>query len=550
MRFTRSATLALLVTVAIAVPAKAFGEDFLRQLQTAAVQKNYSAAAHWGYDPGKYTLWSAHSNRLVPVYAYGTRGAGAGVDLESYTGTSSPYRSEEALRRIFGYLPDHTLAETADYLDQTNIYDLQVAAAAAGKKHIFLVIFDGMDWETTRAAAIYNSKCVPYEIGRGTGTHFQDYEANGTSQFGFMVTTPHNEGTKADVDKQQVLNFGGVLRGGYDAVRGGQTPWTPGNDSQYLIGLPKDAAVHHAHTDSSCSASSMTTGIKSYNGAVNVDPFGRPVMTIAHKLQERGWAVGAVTSVPVSHATPAAAYAHNVHRDDFQDISRDMLGLPSISHSQQPLPGMDVVIGCGYGIEAKSDKAQGTNFVSGNKYVTRQDLNAIDASNGGRYIVVQRTPGLSGAAGLQTAAAQTVRDGKRLVGLFGIPDGHLPFQTADGDFQPAPGRKGDSVTYTPADIQENPTLAEMTAAAISVVEQDAQGFWLMVEAGDVDWGNHDNNLDTSIGAVNSGDAAVRVITDWVERASNWQDSLLIVTADHGHYLMLDKPELLVPSGDQ
>ena len=71
-----------------------------------------------------------------------------------------------------------------------------------------------------------------------------------------------------------------------------------------------------------------------------------------------------------------------------------------------------------------------------------------------------------------------------------------------------------------------------------------EGFWLMVEAGDVDWANHDDNIDNSIGAVNSGDAAVKTITDWVERHSNWTESLMIVTADHGHYLVLERPELL------
>ena len=43
----------------------------------------------------------------------------------------------------------------------------------------------------------------------------------------------------------------------------------------------------------------------------------------------------------------------------------------------------------------------------------------------------------------------------------------------------------------------------------------------------------------------SGDEAVKVITDWVEQHSNWNESLLIVTADHGHYLFLDRPDLLI-----
>ena len=85
----------------------------------------------------------------------------------------------------------------------------------------------------------------------------------------------------------------------------------------------------------------------------------------------------------------------------------------------------------------------------------------------------------------------------------------------------------------------------MTAAALTPLEPSRAGFWLMVEAGDVDWANHDNNIDSSIGAALAGDAAVKTVTDWVEKHSNWDESLVIVTADHGHYLMLEKPELLI-----
>jgi alkaline phosphatase len=68
----------------------------------------------------------------------------------------------------------------------------------------------------------------------------------------------------------------------------------------------------------------------------------------------------------------------------------------------------------------------------------------------------------------------------------------------------------------------------------------------MLEAGDVDWGNHDDNIDNSIGATLSGDAAVKTVTDWVEANSNWDESVMIVTADHGHYLVIEQPEMLIP----
>src|SRR5260370_1039327 len=84
------------------------------------------------------------TNRLIPVHTFGTRGAGTGIDLESYIGANSAYRSEAALRRIYGKTPTNTVNPTADYMDQTDVAALQRAALAAGKKHIILVVFDGM----------------------------------------------------------------------------------------------------------------------------------------------------------------------------------------------------------------------------------------------------------------------------------------------------------------------------------------------------------------------------------------------------------------------
>ena len=67
----------------------------------------------------------------------------------------------------------------------------------------------------------------------------------------------------------------------------------------------------------------------------------------------------------------------------------------------------------------------------------------------------------------------------------------------------------------------------------------------MIEAGDVDWANHANNIDNSIGAVLSGDEAFRALTRWIETHGGWNDTLVLLTADHGHYLVLDKPELVL-----
>lgn len=520
--------------------------DGLRQLQLQAVADGKSPLGYWGTSPDDYFGWKSHSNRLIPVYAFGTRGAGPGIDLDSYTGDASPYRSPERLQQIYGYLPEHTVDPAAVWMDQTNIMDIQAAAVAAGRKYIFLVVFDGMDWQTTQAAGIYNSGRT-YTAGKGHGTFFQEYDAGGTAQYAYMVTSPHNEGTDVDPTKQVVLNPGGTIRGGYNAAVAGTAPWSVPQDLGYLIAKPAEGHPRHAYTDSSSSACSMTAGAKLFNGSINVGATGELVVPIAHRLQEQGFAVGAVSSVPISHATPAAAYAHNVTRQDYQDLTRDMLGRPSVQHPETPLPGMDVVIGGGYGVEGKKGEDQGENFVPGNVYLADADLQAVDVRNGGRYVTAVRTAGQSGAELLAHAAQRAAADGHRLLGFFGMGayNGHLPFATADGRFDPVPGVGKKAEQYTPEDLRENPTLVQMTEAAIQVLSRNPKGFWLLVEPGDVDWANHDDNIDNSIGAVNSGDAAVKAITRWVEQNSNWNESLVIVTADHGHLFNLSDPELLV-----
>jgi alkaline phosphatase len=511
--------------------------DHLRCLQIDAMAKGKAAWGRWGSNRSRYTGWTKHSNRLIPIYTFG-------ITLDGCDGKDSAYRHPARIQALYGRLPDDTLNPQAEYLDQTDVYHLQKRAIASGKKHVILLIFDGMDWQTTRAAAISASGKVAYAEGRGTGLAFQDYRGVETD-FGYFVSSPHNDKTTVDADAQTVVNPGGKIPGGYDSHRGGATPWSVPEEPAYLLGESRERK--HAVTDSAASATSMTCGIKTYNDAINVDFQGRQVLPIAQDLQAQGFAVGAVTSVPISHATPATAYANNVTRDDYQDLTRDMIGLPSIAHRSEPLPGLDVLIGAGWGQEGLLPDGQGNNFVSGNKYLTKDDLAQIDADKGGRYVVAQRTPGSNGKDLLQAAAQRARNEHRRLLGYFGIRMGHLPFRTADGTYNPAPGVGMSAEFYSDADLAENPTLADMTRAALEVLSANERGFWLMVEAGDVDWANHDDNLDNSIGAVLSGDEAFRAITEWVEKNGYWEDTALIVTADHGHYLVLDDPAALIPA---
>ena len=526
--------------------------DHVRDLQTEAIKSGKADWGHWGSHTDKYSSWISHSNRLIPIYTFGLK-------LDSVSGPNSPYRSVEKLERLFGKVPTGTVNPEAEYFDQTDVYSLQKTAVASGKKRIILFVFDGMDWQTTWAAAIHKSGAVKYRSGRGTGLAFQDYSGADTD-FGYFVTTPHNDGTNEDVNVQTVANPGGTQAGGFSFRIGGEYPWSDSLDPLYPIGKGRDFS--HAYTDSSSSATSLCAGIKTFNGAINVDHAGRQVEPIARQLQRDGFAIGVVTSVPISHATPACAYANNVTRNDFQDLTRDLLGLKSISHPQTALPGVDVLLGGGWGEERLKDSAQGENFNpvgnAENRYLATADLKTIQSNRNHPWATVVREPGKNGADALHAAAHQAAAKKQRLFGFFGVNKGHLPFQTADGDFQPTVST-GASLAklsisvaaekYSPADIQENPTLANMTSAALQVLSSRSDRFWLMVEAGDIDWANHSNNIDDSIGAVLSGEAAFQAVTDWVEANGGWNDTALLVTADHGHYLVLDKPEALLPPAE-
>ncbi len=562
----------ILAMGAAAATATAGEPDRLKAMQAeyiANFNQKVARAYHFGSQgPGDvFSNHTSHSNRLVSVYLFGRKG-----DLGAVTGEHSRYRDAGKVRETYGFLPENTVNPQADYADQSDLYRVQKEAVARGVKHLFIVWFDGLDWPTTQAAAIARTGKV-YTEGKGTGLLFQDYDAAAPRSTGFVVTSPTHDRNTPDVDAQTVSIPANSMGGGYDAEIAGPNPWDLGplgpQAPGYIKGSSANATdragvkaagrVLHAYTDSSQSAAEMIGGVKSYNNGVNFTDDGRPITSLFHELQDEGWKVGTVTSVPFDHVSPAAMYARNVHRDDYQDLAREMLGLPGIMQQARQArlwPGLDVVMGAGYGItsESKTMLPQGKNWVPGNVYIAGPDLAAIDVKNGGKYVVVYTESGVNGGQALAQAAERAAKDEKRLFGFFGRKGiDHLPFRTADGQYDPAPsiGRSGGPAPaelYTPADRVEQPTLAQMTESALTVLaHRPDQRFALFIEAGDVDFAMHANNLDNAVGAVYSGEDAVRAVIQWVEKNSNWDDSLLLVSSDHGHYLVVDDPQALAGS---
>lgn len=573
MSMSRFASLPLRSAVALAgfglLVGSAMAGDHLKNLQTEYAthpEKKVDRVYHWGSQgPGDvFSNHTSHSNRFVPVYVWGKK-----ADLGSITGENSSYRDAEKLKKLYGFAPENTLNPEATYGDQSELRKVMEDAVKKGVKHLFVVWFDGFDWVPTQAATIVKTNKA-FTEGKGAGLIFQDYEADGSAQYGFVVTSPTYDKAKVDVDAQSVEIPENSLKGGYDVQIAGPNPWTLGplgpkapgylkgqsaND-QDRKGVADVGRILHAYTDSSTSAAEMINGVKSYNNSVNVADDGRILPTLFNELQKRGWKVGTVTSVPFPHASPAAMYAHNVHRGDYQDIARCMLGLPGINQEtgrEDLHPGLDVVMGTGFGQESGASKSQGKNAVAGNQYLAPNDRATIDAKFGGKYVVVETDYNVDGAEAVKKAAAEAVEKNRRLFGFFGDKGmGHLPFRGANGKYQPAPdpgkgdGKPGKAETYTEEQLRSQPKLADMTDAALTVLTADpSKNFALFVEAGDVDYGLHANNLDAAVGAVFSGEDAIKRIIHWVETNSNWDDSMVLISSDHGHYLVLDDPQGLV-----
>ena len=138
-------------------------------------------------------------------------------------GENSRYRDPEKIKATYGFLPANTVNPRAVYADQSDLYRVQKEAVARGVKHLFIVWFDGLDWPTTQAAAIVKTGKV-YVEGKGSGLIFQDYDAGGTAQYGFVVTSPTHDKNTPNVDAQTVVIPSDSLGGGYDARSPVRTP--------------------------------------------------------------------------------------------------------------------------------------------------------------------------------------------------------------------------------------------------------------------------------------------------------------------------------------
>lgn len=225
-------------------------------------------------------------------------------------------------------------------------------------------------------------------------------------------------------------------------------------------------------TDSAAAATSLSAGIKTYNGAIAVDMNKEDVKTVLEEAKENGKATGLVATSQINHATPASFSAHDESRHNYNDIADDYFD--------------DVING-----EHKVDVLLG----GGTSYFAREDRDLTKEFQEDGYSYV-------------TTREEMLRDDHdKILGLF------------------AP--KGLDKAIDRED--ETPSLAEMTNAALDRLSEDKDGFFLMVEGSQIDWAGHDNDVVAAMSEMEDFEKAFQAAIDYAKKDKH---TIVVTTADH------------------
>ena len=378
----------------------------------------------------------------------------------------------------------------------------------------------------------------------------------------------------AETEDGEFVQVGGFLNA-YDPTKGRPLPWLEDADPDY----PKNLFPDSANT-----ASTLYSGVKSYNAAIGVDIYEEDIKTIGEAARDLGKSFGVVSSVPFSHATPGSAVGHVSHRNKTTatesvenfEAALDENGVPlheehgdgshegepvfELDADGNPIPIEDDNILYQILNETQPEVIIGGGHPDGRGDERYLDLETLEELRNGETVYTFTERGENAAEILaETASEIDVNEGDKLFGVYGArgQGGNLPWSTADGDYsnvglptrldlvRPLEEEETDE-EFIASEIDANPTLAEMTSAALDVLEDDQDGFWVSIEGGDIDWAAHDNNLDNMIGATLDFADAVEEVQDWIADNGGYEKNLLVVTADHDHYFTLNDnfPQLL------
>lgn len=274
--------------------------------------------------------------------------------------------------------------------------------------------------------------------------------------------------------------------------------------------------VKNGYTDSAAAGTAMSTGVKTYNKAICKDLYGHDIKNITQQMKESGRSAGVATDVPWSHATPACFAAHNITRDNYADIAREMVN-----------SDLDLIMGAGHpyfsddGVPiASPGQAKNAGEMIPGGYVGGLDLwqELVAGKAGGKrpWTVVETRSQLEALAVGKTPA--------RVLATF--QDATTTQQSRSGpNFYT-------TLPYEAVRNEASPSSREIAEAALNVLDDNPKGFFLMIEGGAIDWACHANERARLIEEEIDFNKAVDAVIEWVDRKGGWEDTLLVVTADH------------------
>ncbi|WP_047395316.1 alkaline phosphatase [Chitinibacter sp. ZOR0017] len=286
-------------------------------------------------------------------------------------------------------------------------------------------------------------------------------------------------------------------------------------ETAFVKTFSNDAQV----TDSAPSMAAYMTGVKMNNEVISMsqdtlakDPNkdltsncgssnGKPVTTLLEIAKAAGLATGVVTTTRITHATPAATYAHVCHRDAENDIAAQLVpGDDKSGFNRQLLDGVDVVFGGGS--QFFKPTAAGGKRADGRDLIAEMKANAYSiASNKAEFD--QLDP----------------KTAKKMFGLFS--SSHMSY---DLDRDPA----------------KEPSLADMTVKAIQGLQKNSKGMFLMVEGGRIDHALHETTAKKALQDTVAFDNAIKAAIAEVKKTDpELKNTLIVVTADHDHTLVLN-----------
>ncbi|MEE9342686.1 MAG: alkaline phosphatase [Gammaproteobacteria bacterium] len=287
------------------------------------------------------------------------------------------------------------------------------------------------------------------------------------------------------------------------------------------LALSKTYNTDQQIPDSAGTMTAIMTGVKTRAGMLSISENSRRgecrgtetniLPTLLEEFETLGKSTGIVTTARLTHATPAATYAHVSERqwEDDSGLSKKASGEGCHDIARQLIEfpfgdGLDVALGGGrrhFLPQVEREKKGQAGRRKDNRDLTKEWLKNYRQS---AYVWNKK----------QLAAIKPESTG-HLLGLFN--PSHMQYES---------------------DREENgsgePSLTEMTKKSIQILGKNPKGYFLMVEAGRIDHGHHANNAFRALTETIELSKAVKVARDLTDR----QDTLIIVTADHSHALSI------------